>query len=325
MAEEIQEAVQILRVTFDGVEIAMKVGSGGMAAMKKAVDVLKGMLDYEKLLGKTSMRKLLIRGGDLQVFQFPTKETKKVKKMAKKYGVLYSMLPDVNKADGMSEIIFHSEAVPRVNMMIKKLQAGKLSSFEEFLKEGDEKELGKLTDFLQEQTREHISDGPGQDRVVGDAVDKALTQAKELQEQAGYYKELADRVQVVAKSRDPNLMDVTISRTLIAEERENAVKTRIPGTWGEGARFIWIPKADIMDIYNGKTMLTFLDRTKEYQVCDKENRIADTINGEKLYSEHYDQVEAAVRERYEKELKRKASEARAHVRTAKGKEVKGCR
>ena len=45
MAEEIQEAVQILRVTFDGVEIAMKVGSGGMAAMKKAVDVLKGMLD----------------------------------------------------------------------------------------------------------------------------------------------------------------------------------------------------------------------------------------------------------------------------------------
>ena len=119
--------------------------------------------------------------------------------------------------------------------------------------------------------------------------------------------------------------DVTISRTLIAEESETAVKTRIPGTWGEGARFIWIPKADIMDIYNGKTMLTFLDRTKEYQVCDKENRIADTINGEKLYSEHYDQVEAAVRERYEKELKRRASEARAHARVAKGKEVKGCR
>ena len=36
----------------------MKVGSGGIAAMQKAIDFLKGMLDYEKSLGKTSMRKL---------------------------------------------------------------------------------------------------------------------------------------------------------------------------------------------------------------------------------------------------------------------------
>ena len=156
-------------------------------------------------------------------------------------------------------------------------------------------------------------------------MDKALTQSKGLQDQAGYYKELADRVQVVAKSRDPNLMDVTISRTLIAEERENAVKTRIPGTWGESARFIWIPRADIMDIYNGKTMLTFLDRTKDYQIYDKDGQATDTIDGEKLYSEHYDRVEAAVRERYEKELQRRAFEARAHAKAAKGKEVKGCR
>lgn len=34
MAEEIQEAVQIIRVAYDGIEIAMKVGSGGIAAMQ---------------------------------------------------------------------------------------------------------------------------------------------------------------------------------------------------------------------------------------------------------------------------------------------------
>ena len=38
MAEEIQEAVQIIRVAYDGIEIAMKVGSGGIAAMQKAID-----------------------------------------------------------------------------------------------------------------------------------------------------------------------------------------------------------------------------------------------------------------------------------------------
>ena len=67
MAEEIQEAVQIIRVAYDGIEIAMKVGGGGIAAMQKAIDFLKGMLDYEKSLGKTSMRKLILKGGDLQV------------------------------------------------------------------------------------------------------------------------------------------------------------------------------------------------------------------------------------------------------------------
>ena len=74
MAEEIQEAVQIIRVAYDGIEIAMKVGSGGIAAMQKAIDFLKGMLDYEKSLGKTSMRKLLLKGGDLQVLQFNTED-----------------------------------------------------------------------------------------------------------------------------------------------------------------------------------------------------------------------------------------------------------
>ena len=151
MAEEIQEAVQIIRVAYDGIEIAMKVGSGGIGAMQKAIDFLKGMLDYEKQLGKTSMRKLLMKGGDLQVLQFETKDMSKVEKMAKKYGILYSVLPDLNKKDGMSEVIFHTEAVPRANMMIQKLKSGRIATFDDYLKNGDEKTLGKLMDFLKKQ------------------------------------------------------------------------------------------------------------------------------------------------------------------------------
>ena len=94
---------------------------------------------------------LLQKGGDLQVFQFKTEDMKKVEKMAKKYGILYSVLPDINRKDGMSEIIFHTEAVPRVNMMIQKLKYGKVAAFDDYLKNGDEKSLGKLMDFLKKQ------------------------------------------------------------------------------------------------------------------------------------------------------------------------------
>ena len=70
----------------------MKVGSGGIAAMQKAIDFLKGMLDYEKSLGKTSMRKLLLKGGDLQVLQFNTEDMKKVEKMLDEFANV--ALPD---------------------------------------------------------------------------------------------------------------------------------------------------------------------------------------------------------------------------------------
>ena len=149
MAEEIQEAVQIIRVAYDGIEIAMKIGSGGAAAAKKVLDLLIGLMDYEKSIGKVNLRKLLMKGGDLQVFQFDSKDQKRVEKMAKKYGILYSVLPNINKEQGKMEIVFHTEAVPRVNMLIQKLKLGRIASFDEYLREGGGKNAAELTKFLE--------------------------------------------------------------------------------------------------------------------------------------------------------------------------------
>lgn len=352
MAEEIQEAVQIIRVAYEGIEIALKVGSGGIAVMQKAVEFLKGMLDYEKSLGKTSMKKLLMRGGDLQVLQFQTSDMKKVKRLARKYGILYSVLPDVNK-DGLSEVIFHTEAVPRANMLIQKMGSGRIATFEDFLKDGDEKSLAKLMEFLQRQKKGndkvHTEEEKAMSLMNGliekvglfavekqsisvDAVKENFNlesvQAEEIvkqletigvldkQDEHGNrkvmldqdtflkrlknYQELANRIRTISSSKNINLVDITISRTLIAEENGHAVKTRVPGTWGKDARYIWMHKDNVMDIYQGKTMLAFLDRNKDYKLYDAENRVVQTIKGEELYSGHYDKVESSVRERYEK-------------------------
>jgi len=359
MAEEIQEAVQIIRVAYDGIEIAMKVGNGGIGAMQKAIDVLKGMLDYEKSLGKTSMKKLLMKGGDLQVLQFNTEDMKKVEKMAKKYGILYSVLPDINKKDGLSEVIFHSEAVPRANMMIQKLKFGRIATFDDYLKNGNEKDLSKLMEFLKGQklgktgnansfpgkihTEETVRAGvliEGLIEKVGlfamekqsisvDAVKenfsigneqaeniisqlekigvleksdlngehKVIMDKEAFQNRVKGYQELADRMRAISATKDTSLSDITISKKLIVDENDHAVKTRVPGAWG---KYMWISKENIMEIHNGKTMLTFLDRNKDYKIYDEENRVLETVRGEILHSNNYDKVEAAIRERYEK-------------------------
>ena len=369
MAEEIQEAVQIIRVAYDGIEIAMKVGCGGIAAMQKAIDFLKGMLDYEKSLGKTSMRKLILKGGDLQVLQFNTEDMKKVEKMAKKYGILYSVLPDCNRKDGLSEVIFHTEAVPRVNMMIQKLKFGKIATFDDYLTNGDEKSLGKLMDFLKKQQgneKSHTIEGDKVNSAIDGLIEKvgmfamekkaiSVDQVKEnfsingeqaesvirqletigvlgsknedgthtvMMDKDAFinrvrgYQDLAERMRAVAASKNANLSDVTISKKLIIEENDHAVKTRVPGTWGEEARYVWLRKENIMEIHGGKTMLTFLDSTKDYKLYDEQNRVVTTQKGTELYT-HYDKVESSVRERYEKVQKQQKKTTQKKTVTTK--------
>lgn len=374
MAEEIQEAVQIIRVGYDGIEIAMKVCGGTLEEMKKAMDFLIALMDHEKTMGKTDMRRLLMKGGDLQVFQFPTEDMKKVRKMAKKYGLLYSVLPDINQKDGMSEIIFHTEAVPRVNMLVQKLKSGHVATFDDYLKNGDEKEIDKVLSFLKNQkkgneglhTEEAARAGEALsgliEKVGSYAMEKKSINVEEIKENfslereqaehvvgqlerigviekeedgqhrvlmdkdafqnriRGYY-ELMQRMQTVAAAQNPNLADITIARKLIAEENDHAIKTRIPGTWGEEARYIWIGKERAMEIHRGKTILTFLDRDKDYKLYSADNRVMGTMKGEELYQGHYDRVSAEVRKRYgDTEQKARDQEQKQKKKTVPGKE-----
>ena len=360
MAEEIQEAIQIIRVGYDGIEIAMKVCGGTIEGMKKAIDFLIAVMDHEKTMGKTDMRRLLMKGGDLQVFQFPTEDMRKVEKLAKKYGLLYSVLPDINKKDGMSEIIFHTEAVPRVNMMIQKLKSGRISTFDDYLKNGDEKEMDKVLSFLKGQkkgnenlhTEEAARAGEALDglieKVGNYAMEKKSISVEEVKENFSLeneqaekvvgqlerigvlskeeggkhrvimdkdmflnrmkgYRELAQRMQAVAAAQNPDLTDITITKKLITEENDHAIKTRIPGTWGENAQYVWINKDKAMEIHDGKTILTFLDRNKEYKIYSADNRVVATMKGKDLYEGHYDRVSAEVRKRYA-DMERKAKE-----------------
>ena len=149
MAEEIQEAVQIIRTAYDGIDIAVKISSSAMAQAKKVLDFLLAVLEHEKTMGKTDMKKLLLKGGDLQVFQFDARDLRKVRRMAKKYGILYSVVLDMGRKSGKREIIFHTEAVPRVNMMVQKLKSGRITAVDDYLKSTEGKEAGRaLSSFL---------------------------------------------------------------------------------------------------------------------------------------------------------------------------------
>lgn len=141
---EIQDAAQIIRVTFEGAEIILKMGGTGWDFVKEVCAVFRKVFEQEKLAGKTSVKQLLKMGGDLQVFKFRTEQMAEVRKLADKYGILYSVLPDLNKSDGKSEILFHSQAAPRIQAIMEKLQNAEIVTMDDYLGNAEPEEIEKL-------------------------------------------------------------------------------------------------------------------------------------------------------------------------------------
>lgn len=359
---EIADAVQIIRVTYDGIEIAMKMGSASIHSMQKALDLIVGMLDHEKEMGKTNLKGLLAKGGDIQVLSFADEDLKKFRKLAKKYGILYSEMPDADRNDALTEVMFHSEAAPRIRMISQKLQDGRVFNMDEYLKNGNEEKLNQLLQYLENekngksprklQTNEAVRaegaiDGLIQkvgryavekksvsveavktdlqvgadeaEKVIGQlakigVLDRAdetgnyrvIMEPEAFDQKISRYQELSSRMRQIAASKNTSLLDITITKKLIAQENEHAVKTRVPGMYGQNEGYIWIDKVDIMEIHNGKTLLTYLDKNREYKIYSADNRVLRTMKGEELYSGHYDRVEATVRQRYQAAKPQKA-------------------
>lgn len=93
-----------------------------------------------------------------------------------------------------------------------------------------------------------------------------------------------------------NFPDITISRELINEENDKAIKTRVPGTFGDDIRYMWSSKDNITEINGGKTLLTFIDLNRDYKLYGKQNEVVQTMSGSELYS-HYSEVGDKVRSR----------------------------
>lgn len=288
---EIDEVAQILRISLDGVQVAMQITGAFWKNGKDFIKLLWNVLHREKMQGKTSMRDLLIRGGDLQIFQFPETHAKQIEKALKGYGILFSVLPDLNRTDGMMEVVFHSEAVPRVNNLIQKLNAGRFIDMEQYLgnakKEDREKEEAYFAEHFQEDTK-HFSE-----------------EEKE---------ELARRMHVLEAKESPTTETVTIAKKLIVKDGENIYLTRIPY---EANKFLEIPRENAMWINGGKTMLTTLEKDQTYTVYDRNGKEVEKVKGTELYQKHYDEVSLATKRRAMEEARRRKAEARRRQKNRK--------
>lgn len=136
---------------------------------------------------------------------------------------------------------------------------------------------------LRESMDQEMDEYRKQKNQILDERDDALRESRNLRKEMEEMKRTIGELEKQIKERD-----------------DHAVKTRVPGMYGSNVGYIWIRKEDIMEIHNGKTLLTYLDKEKDYKIYSEDNRVLYTMKGEDLYAKHYDRVERTVRERYQK-------------------------
>lgn len=290
MSDEISQAIQIIRLEFDGLRFGMDITGGTVKQAKNLAVFIYALLTREKLQGKTSLKKMLSKDGSLQVLKIREEDIKKFKKLAKKYGILYSRLPDINKSDGMIEVLFHTEATPRINTLIEKLGNGSIENLMDYVRNGKDGDFEKVVDYLKKENI--LKDTPSEIKP-------------ERKEQLDKY---ADELKYNAMINDSSRVDITISRKLYEEENLTSIKTRVPNTYGDNVRYLWLDKSDVVSINGGKTFFAYLNKDKEYELVDRDGQVAEKLTGQNLQKQHYDNVDVNVKHRALQEQRRGKSE-----------------
>lgn len=307
MSSEITDAVQVIHILFEGTELFLRVAGAGIKPLKQLAKLIAGILAKEKMEGKTSMKSLLKRGGDMQVFKFPQGQQKKVEAMAKKYGILYSLLPDFNK-DGMWEMVFHVQSLPRMNALIEKLKAGQVMGLEEYIQSAPDRDIDKFYEEMQkgratekEIAGKEVGDMQKDMRDKGYCINSMGKEAKPEWMETGYLKmkdieaiPLDQRLNILNHYQSGEYDPITITGKLVVRQEKDHAVVRLPRQTG---KFIRIPMEDFYFPEGSRTALAFLKRKEEMKVfADKElGGVMFAMKGNDVYRNYFDSVNKNIR------------------------------
>lgn len=291
MYEE-QSAIMLLQLLIQGIAVTLKVtGAVGIKGIK-----IMGMAVYHALskdnreIGKTNVKQLITRGGDIQILQIEEADKKEFQKLAKKYGILYCELPDLNKGDGKMEVMFHSESLPRMNALMKYLNHAKIISQSDYVSNAEEKEVEKLSGEVEKELKEHPDavkfQSFGKEQVVFPRIERQDESEIPRLEQSQWFE--IKRFQ--AYLENPAYQRCIIKKEDVYQEMQDHYFVRVP--YSRDHAYIKIPK-EKMWLFHGKyhTFFKKEDMVLQYRKDGKELKSEPFTE---FYQDHYDPIATTI-------------------------------
>lgn len=118
-----EAADQIVRMSLNSAEVALRVSGKGAKEMAKLLYKMMKDLNKEthKTKGQMRLSNLIKSGKKLEIYQLSDNNVKKFCQEAKKYGMVYTILKDRNAEDGITEIMVKSDDRQKINRIYEKL------------------------------------------------------------------------------------------------------------------------------------------------------------------------------------------------------------
>lgn len=126
MNQSSDAAEQIVKMSLEGAEVALKVS--GTGAKNLAVLLYTVLQQKEQTSGKAKLSNMLKTGKPLTVFSVKREDLAKFQEEAKRYGILYCALLDKKEKspDGLVDIVVRKEDAGRINRIVERF---KLASY----------------------------------------------------------------------------------------------------------------------------------------------------------------------------------------------------
>ena len=116
-------AEQIVRLSLEGTEIALKLTGSAAAHIAAAIYVVLKNRDKNKIKGRQRLTAMLKSGKELKVFTVGEEHLKQFAKEAKRYGVVYCALRGRGKSkDGLVDVMVRAEDAAKINRIVERFK-----------------------------------------------------------------------------------------------------------------------------------------------------------------------------------------------------------
>jgi hypothetical protein len=147
-------AEQTVRIVFQGIEIALKLGGSGVKNLAELIYAAnKGGKNLNMRSGEVKkVRELLKENKPLHTYKLDMNELKRFRDLSKQYGLLYTIVKDKRNDDGMCTVILKEEEITLLNditeqMGLEKVTPQKDNASRENVKKKEHRSKTNFTDM----------------------------------------------------------------------------------------------------------------------------------------------------------------------------------
>jgi hypothetical protein len=139
-----ESAELLMKMMLNGSEVLIRLTGSG--AKNVAVLLYSVLREQNKTKGSERLSNMLRSGKKLRVYTFQDKDLQKFKEVAKKYGILYTVLKDKDHTDGVFDVLVRAEDEHKLARVIERFEFTHVDTASlraEILKEKEEREEKK--------------------------------------------------------------------------------------------------------------------------------------------------------------------------------------